>query len=99
MGIFYEQKTQSKERDKYTKKYLSLGFKCVGGVQLLRGLQFFEKASLARVPRPTDKVVEDKAPSKILGKVNEGKREVESFQELSVVEISNILPGCQKDVL
>ena len=71
----------------------------MGGVELLRGLQFFEKASLARVPRPTDKVVEDKAPSKILGKAKEEKCEVESFQELSVVEISNILPGCQKDVL
>ena len=38
----------------------------------IEGLQFFEKASLACVPRPTDKVVEDKAPSKILGKAKEG---------------------------
>ena len=38
----------------------------------MRGWQFFEKALLARVPRPTDKVVEDKAPPKILGKAKGG---------------------------
>ena len=52
----------------------------MGGVQLLRGWQFFEKASLARVPRPTDKVAEDKAPSKILGKAKEEKCEVEHMK-------------------
>ena len=52
----------------------------MGGVELLRGWQFFEKATLACVPRPTDKVAEDKAASKILGKAKEGKCEVEHMK-------------------